>query len=419
MRTLTYGSGRGLSGLLVVLALVAALGLPGNSKAQSPFALVNIGADVRQSDARIAGRGGWGLAESDSLNPSFHNLAGLAGLKSTVILYSGFGDLSRSQTPEAERTTSTVRAPNLRIAMPVTKWMALSGGFRALRGTQYKSVAAYLDTLGDGSVTDQFLNEVNIEEIFVREGTQFEVPLGVSIKASSWLKVAASVNLVRGVIRGHLTRVYFPVDSPEEYLPTVEMLEDDLSGTSTTFSMIIQPFPRLSLGATLTPSHNWDIVRTRTMSNVADRSEVPFRVSIPSIWAVGGALDLGGRWRVGGDFEAQDYSKFSGIYWADTMVNSWRVSAGVERRENWKRRGGLTNLPLRFGYTVSRWPYMINNETLEEKWITLGTGVPFRRNSGHMDVALSYGVIGDMDKHGIEDRVWRFSVSMVGLEKWW
>ena len=411
MRSATAAVSRGCAGLIALLLLIVAAA---PLHAQSPFALVNIGADIRQSDARTAGRGGWGLAESDSLNPCFLNIAGLPGLGHTAILYSGYAEMAASSTPDAERVTSNVRAPNLRAAVPVGGRMVLTGGFRALRGTQYKSMSTFVDTLGNPALTDQFLDIVEGETTFVREGTQFEVPLGAAFRAASWLSAGISVNLVRGVIRAHLSRAY-----DELYLPNVEMQEDDVSGTSTTVSLLLEPSSRFSVGATLTPSHRWDIVRTRSMSSVSDNSETPYRVELPAVWSVGAKAALGERWRLGGDFESQPFTSFEGNYWANTMVDAWRLAVGVERREEWRRRGGLGNLPLRAGFTVSRWPYTINGEPLTEKRISVGTGVPFRQRSGHLDVALSYAWVGDMDTHGIEDRVWRFSVSMVGLEKWW
>ena len=54
-----------------------------------------------------------------------------------------------------------------------------------------------------------------------------------------------------------------------------------------------------------------------------------------------------------------------------------------------------------------------------EHRVSIGSGVPFHGRSGHLDFAVTYGWRGEIEKNGSEDRFWRMSVSMVGLEKWW
>jgi hypothetical protein len=96
-----------------------------------------------------------------------------------------------------------------------------------------------------------------------------------------------------------------------------------------------------------------------------------------------------------------------------------RFSVGIERREEHRRRGGFRNLPLRMGYAQAKWPYTVNGNEIIEKRISVGTGLAFRQQGGHLDLALSYGMIGDKVENGSEDRIWRLAVSLVGFEKWW
>jgi hypothetical protein len=34
-------------------------------------------------------------------------------------------------------------------------------------------------------------------------------------------------------------------------------------------------------------------------------------------------------------------------------------------------------------------------------------------------VAVSYGLIGDLEKNGLESEIWRLTISVTGLERWW
>ena len=58
-------------------------------------------------------------------------------------------------------------------------------------------------------------------------------------------------------------------------------------------------------------------------------------------------------------------------------------------------------------------------EVVEEKTVSVGTGFPFRQSLGALDVALSYGIIGELEKNGMETEVWRLTISVTGLEHWW
>ena len=92
---------------------------------------------------------------------------------------------------------------------------------------------------------------------------------------------------------------------------------------------------------------------------------------------------------------------------------------GIERKPARVRRGGANNLPLRAGYTRKQWGYAINGEPVIEETFSLGTGFPFRGNLGQLDMALSFGTIGDMGTNQMESSYWRFTLSVVGLERWW
>jgi hypothetical protein len=409
--------------LLPTVLLVLLLMQAGAALAQSPFALINIGADVRSSDARIEGRGGWGLAESDSLIPSFHNIAGLPGLTKVAIMHSSYGEHTVSETTADSRTTDNLKMPSLRVALPINRTLVLTAGFRALRSTQYKIQSEITGTFPvSDPLLEDFTDDYTGTMYYTREGSQYEVPLGAAYQLRDWASVGFSLNLVRGSIKEYLTLSYSdPVSSLGYSLYNTAALnqDDDLNGTSVTLSTQLQPHETVSLGFTYTPAHTWDVTRTVSMENIVDRSTFDYKVDIPAYWAAGASLQLSKRWRVGGDFEAQNFTEMSGGVWAGDSVDVTRFSVGIERREEHRRRGGFRNLPLRMGYAQAKWPYTVNGNEIIEKRISVGTGLAFRQQGGHLDLALSYGMIGDKVENGSEDRIWRLAVSLVGFEKWW
>ena len=76
-------------------------------------------------------------------------------------------------------------------------------------------------------------------------------------------------------------------------------------------------------------------------------------------------------------------------------------------------------MPIRVGFSTRQWAYRVGGNAIEENTVSVGTGFPFRRKLGVLDLALSYSKVGDLEKNGLEDSVWRMTVSVAGLEKWW
>ena len=101
---------------VVLGAVLLAVLLAGQAGAQTPFALRNIGQRLDTDDARMSGRGGWGMAVSDSLNPGFKNLASLYSLRHLVLKFTGYGDRMESTDGNSERMNSRVIAPDVRVA---------------------------------------------------------------------------------------------------------------------------------------------------------------------------------------------------------------------------------------------------------------------------------------------------------------
>jgi long-subunit fatty acid transport protein len=408
------------------VAAVAALSLllgAAAAPAQSPFARTSIGQDIRVSDARIEGRGGWGVAESDTLSPSFHNVAGLPGLRHVAISVCGFAALTASETSTSSRNTSRVTTPSVRLGLPLAGGRAVvTAGFRALRGTQYTTVTPLETLLPDPA--DPLGDPVIFHgtETLVREGTQFEVPLGGAYRVNDRLSFGATLNLVRGVVRERLRDDFGTPDGAgnSPYVAVSEVLTDDISGLSTTWSVQASPWRQLRLGASVTPGHGWDMTRTRDMLGLPGTRTQLYEVRLPATWSLGAQLPVRGRWRAGCEYESQPFGGFAGNNaWAAGMVDAWRWSVGVERTEEWRRHGGWRNLPLRLGVMRQRWPYRVGGSDVLETRIAAGTGLTFRDQSGHLDVALSYGWTGELPDNGLADRTWRLTVSLAGLERWW
>ena len=417
-RTMVWSPTLSALGMSLVLLTATVDGV-----AQTPFSLVNLGANVENYDARISGRGGWGMAESDTLIPAFKNLAGLAGLTYVAVLISGYGERREIETATEVgadvRRTYRVLTPNLRFVLPIGReFGAFSAGFRARRATQYTTVKP-----GSWPIND---NDVFGEEQYQRQGTQFEIPLGVSIRFTKRIQLAGSLNLINGNIKEYLTTLF--VNPSGQFAPSERVQRDEFDGASTSIYLLLTPLKFFRLGGSYTPAYGVTMKRKVNLNGVAQAAESSFRLNMPQEWAAGAALFLGPRWQIGADFELRAFSEFTGYEPWEGEEDEWTWSAGIERRGARVRDGGWSNIPFRLGVMRRHWGYRVGDvsdpasaqpQPVEETLVSIGTGFPFRSGMGHMDVAFSYGWVGDKELNGNVDHIYRLSISVAGLEKWW
>ncbi|PJA73489.1 hypothetical protein CO151_13315 [bacterium CG_4_9_14_3_um_filter_65_15] len=400
----------------IALLLPLCLLLGATAEAQTPLALTNIGQRLENEDARMTGRGGWGMAVDDSTHPGFQNLASLYSVRKVALSFSAYGEQATSEDAHGTRTTSRVFTPDFRVALPVFKGrLAVTAGFVADRSSQY-------DTSVD-STWNVWSDTISGKVQFLRDGSVFRVPLGVAFSPRDGISLAAALNLQNGTLRESL---YNLLQDPSSmtgvpfYQTNLLVQEDTYSGTSATFSALLKPTHMVRFGLSYTPAYDLDVDRKMEMGGVAQRATTSFRYSLPAEYRTGLSFALPGRWRLGADYQYRDFRDFTGEdSWAEAMEAEHTLSFGVERVRAHARHGGWNNLPVRFGFRARTWAYQVGGSPVEERTFSAGTGFPFRGDLGQLDMALSYSLVGNLDDNGMESRILRLTLSVTGLERWW
>jgi hypothetical protein len=391
------------------LAVLSLLLVAATARAQNPFVLVGPGEDVSSGSARVAGRGGWGMAESDTLSPSFLNPAALADLHHLAVMFGGYGELSVSEGGGADRRSSRTFLPEIRLAVPLRSGrLALHSGFSVRRSSQYRTEVATTWPWEDTVIRGY--------ERTVREGTLFHVPVGLGWRAAPWLAVGAGVDWVRGPVREELAQVV--IDTFGSILPNTRIDEDIIDGVTATFSVLLDPAGPLSLGLSYSFAHDADIERKVSLGGVAGRLETHGTVRLPEEVRAGLQLELGRSWRLGTDAKLARWSRFEGITeWEAIVRDEWTFAAGIERRLGYQPFGGGHIIPVRAGYSWRRWAYEVGGAPIDEQIWSVGTGFPLSNRMGTIDVGLSYFLLGDEAENGWSTRGWRLALSVTGLER--
>ncbi len=401
---------------IMVLALTVGFVLPGVVSAQSPFALTNIGQPIDSNDARMMGRGGWGMAVYDSLNPGFLNVASLSALRHVTVKFTAYGEKNKSDDVHGSRTTHRTIIPDIRVGLPLIKGkLAFSTGIEVKRSFEYRTMTPLTWYAMDDTLTGN--------QQFLREGSIWQVPMGLSWKIAKGVSLGATLGLVNGTIRESLTDFFLhpaTASGVPLYLSSGTVQKDEFTGRLTTWSLHLGSPNSLAFGASYTPSHDLTVNRKVSLGGLGDRNYSQWTLDFPDTYRAGFQAKISDRWHLGGDATLQTFGDFKGhADWAEDTIDEYTVAFGLERKIAFQRHGGQGNLPLRFGVKYRRWGYRVNDAEVEEKTFSLGTGFPFRQKMGMLDVALSYSMIGDEAKNGRESNVWRMTFSVTGLENWW
>ncbi len=400
----------------MVIFLLVGMVLPSVASAQSPFALTNIGQPIDSEDARMMGRGGWGMAVYDSLNPGFLNVASLSALRHVAVRFTVYGEKTISEDEQGSRTTHRTLIPDVRVGLPIIKSrLAFSTGFQVNRSFEYRTMSEMTWFAIEDTITGN--------QQFIRDGSLWQVPMGLSLKVFNGFSLGATIGLVNGTIRESMTNFYLfpaaPNGSPL-YLASGTEQKDEFSGTMTSWSIHLGSPNSLALGASYTPAHDLSVNRKVSMGGVGAKYNTTWTLDVPDTYRAGFQARLSTRWQVGADATMQKFSNFEGNQdWAGDMIDEYSLAVGLEKVVGFERHGGSGNMPLRLGARYRRWGFLVNGAEVEEKTFSIGTGFPFRKKMGMMDIALSYSLIGDMANNARESKVWRGTISVSGLEKWW
>lgn len=395
-----------LAALVLGLSVVLAVG---QVLAQTPMAARNMGQRISPDDARMVGRGGWGMAIVDTTHPGFKNLASLAYLHHVVLKYTGYGELGNAESPQGSRQTSGTYSPGIQFALPVIKdRLGVTGGFSMNGSSRWDS-----NVDSTWALSDTVVGGVSLS----RQGTRFKVPLGVAWHVGGGLSVAGAVNLESG---SSLENYNTGFATPAGFDPNLKETKDLYRGTSFTVGMLWHPGSRFSVGASVTPGYDLSVDRTVKAEGVTSRYRTSWDVSLPAEYMAGFQFRFAKRWQLGADAQYMPFSQLTGYdAWAAETEDEYSVGFGLEHLRGTKRHGGKSNLPLRLGANYHVWGYRIGGEPVDEYTFSIGTGFAFSRDLGQLDVSFSYGMIGDQDKNGVHSDVYRLGVSITGLEAWW
>ena len=230
--------------------------------------------------------------------------------------------------------------------------MAFSAGFSMDRSFRYDTSTEYT-----AYVRGDTLYSV---EKFIRQGTIFDVPLGIAWEALPGLSLGASIAPVKGSISESLYEVFVQPSNSEGdpfYKTVLEAQKDTFDGKVPTLSALYRMGNRIQVGASWTPAYDLDAERDLSIAGLNVRSSTTWSMTMPEEYLVGAQARVTDRWLMGADYQLQAFSEFVGPQeWLDEgMEDEYTLSFGLEKRVAYEPQSGLRNWPIRLGFSTRQW----------------------------------------------------------------
>lgn len=359
------------------------------------------GTDV---DARALAMGGAALALFDGSNVNALNPAVPASYDRAVFAVTLIRGYNSYETAQGRSVEITYDIPRAELAIPVSRSAAISFAFRQELNRNYEYTRPIEDEGGSIIGTNRVRGV----------GSVYSLSAGVASRIDDRWFGGVAVGYDFGAPKEISSREY----KVKGYSWGEEISEIAFKGIKAGIGAGYLASDKLSFGAA---AHVYGNHRVRvTMSNgYATIYEKDRRFAMPYSFGVGAAYVPGPRGRFAADARYTRWSRFAvdgeGLGYRDTF----EFHAGAEGRLTTARKSFfLLRMPYRAGVSYVPW-YATERGRFAKVGVSLGAGYLFMNNEdSRLDVTLVYGRRGDLATRGLEEEMFDFYLSIVGLETW-
>ncbi|MBN2029748.1 hypothetical protein JW824_05830 [bacterium] len=354
---------------------------------------------------RSLGMGGVSIAVQDDRSISRINPANMSGISSTSLSIQYFYELNNYKDHHDAAISEYGNFDGFVFILPFGSGLSISGGLLPLTRIDY-----HLSF-------DNSLNDEPYIKSIQGEGGLNSFLLSIIWRLHSHLSFGCSAKYLFGKIEEDWQIEYIGsgFNSSHDILSTKNW------GYGITMGINYAPFPALKLGAIFSPSTELNN-RTEVSHYLRTRYEtIEGSIHYPQSWGMGGILRIWKNSMLGVDYERWNWSQFSiDKQEIENLRDTFRLALGFEFPSNTDPLSSYwSRIVFRLG--ISYQPYFVldtEGHSISERVITVGFGLPFIMNNSQMDIALGYGRRGSLSINGLQENLFRLSISVSGGEKW-
>jgi len=351
---------------------------------------------------KASGMGGAGIGVIDrfalnAINPAAIDIYGL-----TTISVNSYFNMSRSKINNKRIVTRNGYPSGFHFIVPLKKKILLMISIKSLTTSKYTLLIA------------QSNKYVNYTRLVRGNGGLSSGNLGMQYQISDKLYIGALSNFNFGTFNEEWKTQF----DDGTYIDASDNIVSHLWGVGFDVGVYATPLPKWGFGVVYKSKSLLHLENNLTLGSSINLNPVVSELDYPD------ALGLGTSYKVSKvllavDYYIQFWKKYNEVR-ERNYINFWRLGGGLEYLD--------TNDPLakyhrrvayRFGVYYAQLPFndYLGNP-VNEKFISVGMGLPFHKYFGRVDFAVEAGLRGNATEQSYEDTVIRFSGSITGSELW-
>jgi hypothetical protein len=358
------------------------------------------GTDV---DARALGMGGAALGLFDGSNVNSANPAVPASYESAVFSFTLYRGYNSYQTAVGRSVEITYDFLHAELAVPVSKSLVASLGLREELNQNYE-LTRPLEVEGSEIGTSRLRGS----------GSVYSFSAGLAGRLGKRWFIGGGA----GYDFGAPEEIHIKDFKAKGYSRIEERLEASYRGVKGGVGAGFLITDKFSLGGEV-EVFNAHRVHETLYTEYATLREGDHRFAMPWSAGVGSAYILGPRGRLAADLRYTAWSRSAAdgrnFGYRDTL----ELHAGAEGRLTAAPKAFfLWRMPYRVGASYVPW-YSTERGEFAKAAVAVGAGYLFRNNeNSRLDVTLEYGRRGGLASQGLNEEMFDFYLSIVGLEAW-
>ena len=178
---------------------------------------------------------------------------------------------------------------------------------------------------------------------------------------------------------------------------------------------------KFNLGLKYKSTTDLTIHDERKSSNLPSSVKQTRTVSIPMLIAGGLTYKMGDLWQTGLDLVYQDWASSYRIddQKVENVNDSYRLGLGFEKSPVERRFVPyIQEITWRGGMFFSRLNITSENNPVYEYGVTMGIGLPIRKNRSCINIAFEFGQRGSLESSNLKERFFGVALSLSSSEQW-
>jgi hypothetical protein len=410
---------------LLFLLLCGTLTLSGQVRIASPYSRFGLGDLSDINNAWNLSMGQLSYAMRDPFHVNFGNPASYTAFDSLSFVFDGgfsteFVDLTTS-TQSASRTYATVGYLNF--GMPVTRWWKSQIGLIPFSDVGY-NLGTVTQLAGVGDVIHTYTGDGGINRFIWGNGFKITKNLSAGFNFSYMF---GNVDRASNVV--YPDSLYYANVKSENYITMSDIYFDYGVQYHGKFKKGLE----ITAGAVFAPNTKMKstadyLVRTFFLSTtkveyykdtIAMGNNYKGNIMIPMV--VGGGIVLGksDKWVAGIDGKWQNWEKYTAFGFSDSLVNSYRISAGAEFIPDINGYNSyFKRIRYRIGFNYQGTYLSLRGQHLAEYSGSFGFGLPLKGVKTTLNIGAQIGTRGTTAEGLIRETYFKFILGFSIHERW-